>query len=284
MKRVRTITALRATLSPIRSAGRRVALVPTMGAFHDGHVALMTAARHEADLVVVSLFVNPTQFGAVEDLARYPRDEATDARRADAAGVDVLFAPSVEEMYPPGFATTVDPGPIARGLCGDHRPGHFAAVATVVTRLLGIVAPDLAYFGLKDYQQVAVIRRVVADLALPVTVRALPTVREPDGLAMSSRNRQLSPDERTRARSLYGAMQGAAALRETGVREPAALVAAVVEALRATGIAAEYVELRDAETLGAPGCGRPAVLALAATVGTTRLIDNIVLPATDWST
>ena len=196
VRTLRTIREVRAALTSARQSEQRIGLVPTMGAFHDGHLSLMRTARSEADVVVVSLFVNPSQFGPGEDLARYPRMESGDAARASDVGVDLLFAPAVEEMYPPGFATSIDPGPVARGLWGSARPGHFAGVATVVARLFGIVAPDIAYFGLKDYQQVAVIRRLVADLALPVEIRALPTVREPDGLAMSSRNRYLTAAER----------------------------------------------------------------------------------------
>ena len=223
MRTLRTIREVRAALTPARHSERRIALVPTMGAFHDGHVSLMRTARSEADIVVVSLFVNPSQFGPGEELARYPRMESDDAARASDIGVDFMFAPSVEEMYPPGFATSIDPGPVARGLWGTARPGHFAGVATVVARLFGIVAPDIAYFGLKDFQQVAVIRRLVADLAMPIEIRALPTIREPDGLAMSSRNRYLNDEERDRARAIFDGLRAAAdAVRVGRARPPRA--------------------------------------------------------------
>jgi pantoate--beta-alanine ligase len=277
VRTLRTIREVRAALWGARQADRRIGLVPTMGAFHEGHLSLMRAARAECDCVVVSLFVNPTQFGAGEDYTRYPRDEGDDGQLAAEVGVDFLFVPAIEEMYPPGFGTSIDPGPVARGLCGASRVGHFEAVATVVGRLLGIVAPDVAYFGLKDYQQVAVIRRIVADLAIPVEVRALPTVREPDGLAMSSRNRYLDPEERERAAGLYAALAAAAELYASGERVRGALAGASRELIEAAGLEVEYVELRDAETLGTYTPERAAVLAAAVRVGSTRLIDNVVL-------
>lgn len=277
MRTLRTIREVRAALAGARHAGQRIALVPTMGAFHDGHVSLMRAARSEADVVVVSLFVNPSQFGPDEDFARYPRTEGDDAARASEIGVDFLFAPAVEEMYPPGFATSIDPGPVAGGLWGAARPGHFAGVATVVARLFGIVAPDSAYFGLKDFQQVAVIRRVVSDLALPVEIRALPTVREPDGLAMSSRNRYLTPDERARAAAIFLGLRAAAELYAGGERDRRDLVDAARAVMADGGVEVEFAELRDAETLGPYSPDRAAVLAVSARVGDTTLIDNLVL-------
>ena len=249
-----------------------------MGAFHDGHVSLMRTARSEADVVVVSLFVNPTQFGPGEDLARYPRTESDDAARASDVGVDFMFAPSVEEMYPPGFATSIDPGPVAQRPVGlAPGPGHFAGVATVVARLFGIVAPDIAYFGLKDFQQVAVIRRLVADLAMPIEIRALPTIREPDGLAMSSRNRYLNDEERERAPAIFHGLRAAADLYAAGERDRRRLVDAARAVMEDAGISVEFVELRDAETLGPYSADRAAVLAVSARVGDTNLIDNLVL-------
>jgi pantoate--beta-alanine ligase len=277
VRTLRTIVEVRAALVGARQAERRIALVPTMGAFHDGHLSLMRAARSEADVVVVSLFVNPAQFLPGEDFSRYPRTEGDDAERATDAGVDFIFAPSVEEMYPPGFVTSVHPGPVAQVLSGATRPGHFAAVATVVTRLFGIVGPDVAYFGLKDFQQVAVIRRLVADLALPVEIRALPIIRDPDGLAMSSRNRYLDPEERERATAIFHALRAASDLYAAGERDAHALADAARAVMEDSGVLVEFAELRDAETLGPYGAERAAVLAVSARVGDTTLIDNIVL-------
>ncbi|HET7521291.1 MAG TPA: pantoate--beta-alanine ligase [Candidatus Limnocylindria bacterium] len=261
----RTVVEVRSALADARAAGQRIALIPTMGAFHAGHLALMAAARSDADVVVVSLFVNPAQFGPSEDLARYPRDEKADAAAAEAAGVDVLFAPSVDEMYPPGFDTWVDPGALATVLEGAARPGHFRGVATVCTRLFGIVAPARAYFGRKDAQQVAVIKQVVRDLALPLDIVAVPTVRDPDGLALSSRNAYLSAEERTLALALPRALQaGLLAFREGG--DP---VATAGEVLAATPeLSVDYVAVAD---LDGP------TLAAAVRIGSTRLIDNVQL-------
>ncbi len=278
MRTIRTIAELRAALSEPRRVGQRIALVPTMGSFHAGHVALMEAALDECDLVLVSLFVNPLQFGPDEDLRRYPRDEDADAQRAAETGVDLLFAPSVEEMYPRGFGTTVDPGPIARGLEGARRPGHFDGVATVVARLLGIVSPDAAYFGQKDYQQLAVVRRVAADLALPSEIRAIPTVRDADGLALSSRNVYLDAEERALATALPAGLAAAGRAYDEGERSGAALCALAVRHLERPGIDVDYVELREAETLAPFAPARPAVLLAAIRVGRTRLIDNVLLP------
>ena len=277
MRTLRTIREVRAALHSPREEGRRIGLVPTMGAFHAGHLSLMRAALQECDLVVVSLFVNPTQFASDEDVAHYPRDERADAHLAAELGVHILFAPAVEEMYPLGFGTTVDPGPVALGLEGAARPGHFEGVATVVTRLFGIFAPDVAYFGLKDFQQVAVIRRIVADLALPVEIRALPVVREHDGLACSSRNRLLSPEGRRVAPSLGQALGAAAELYAVGERDGGALVEAAQAVLEPTGLEFEYLELRDAETLGPYVAERAAVLTAALHVEGVRLIDNVAL-------
>jgi pantoate--beta-alanine ligase len=228
---------------------REIGLVPTMGAFHDGHLALFHAARAENDVVVASLFVNPAQFGAGEDLGRYPRDEERDARLAEDAGVDVLYVPGAEEIYPPGFETWIDVEQLGSILEGAHRPGHFRGVATVCLKLFNLVRPARAYFGQKDAQQVAVVRRMVRDLAVPVEIRVVPTVRDPDGLALSSRNAYLSPVERERARSLPRALEA---------HDPSLL----------DGLEVDYFEEADFE---------PRVLAAAVRVGATRLIDNVVL-------
>lgn len=266
----RSVDAVREALAPARERGDLVGLVPTMGALHEGHLALMRAAREACDLVVVSLFVNPAQFGPGEDLARYPRDEAGDAVAAAAAGVDLLFAPSVEEIYPPGFDTWIDPGALGTVLEGAFRPTHFRGVATVCTRLFGIVRPALAYFGRKDAQQVAVLRQVVRDLALPLEIVARPTVRDPDGLALSSRNRYLSDEERRRALALPRALQAGLAAHRSG-GDPVAVARSALEA--APGLRIDYVERAD---LGGD------TLAAAVRVGDTRLIDNVLLlPETD---
>ena len=251
MKLVRTIADLRAELAPRRH--QTVGLVPTMGAFHEGHLALFRAARAECDVVVVSLFVNPTQFGDAADLNGYPRDEARDISLAAGAGVDVLFAPSVAELYPAGFETWVDVGWLGAVLEGEHRPGHFRGVATVCLKLFNIVRPQLAYFGQKDAQQVLVVRRMIRDLDLEPELRVVPTVRDADGLALSSRNRRLSPEERERARDLYRALSTKDPVRAR-------------ELLR--GLDVDYLEIVDLE---------PRVLVAAVRVGDTRLIDNVIL-------
>jgi len=226
-----------------------IGLVPTMGAFHQGHLALFRAARAENTVVVASLFVNPAQFGEGEDLERYPRDEEHDTRLAEEAGIDVLYVPDAEEIYPPGFETWVDVERLGSILEGNHRPGHFRGVATVCLKLFNLVRPTRAYFGQKDAQQVAVVRRMVQDLAVPVEIRVVPTVRDEDGLALSSRNAYLSPDDRKRALSLPRAL---------AARDPSLL----------DGLEVDYFEEADFE---------PRVLAAAVRVGGTRLIDNVVL-------
>jgi pantoate--beta-alanine ligase len=251
VKLVRTIAELREALEPRRR--ETIALVPTMGALHEGHVSLFRAARSEADVVVASLFVNPAQFNDGADLNGYPRDEAHDAAVAEAGGVDLLFAPATEEMYPPGFQTWVDVEQLGAGLEGVHRPGHFRGVATVCLKLFNVVRPQLAYFGQKDAQQVAVLRRMIRDLNLELELRVLPTVRDADGVALSSRNARLSPEERERARSLPRALATKDAERAR-------------ELLR--GLDVDYVEVADFE---------PRVLAAAVRVGDTRLIDNVIL-------
>ncbi len=279
MRTVCAVDDLRLALASARRDGREIGLVPTMGALHDGHLSLIRRARRECDVVVVSLFVNPTQFDERADLDRYPRDERRDAELAADAGADILFAPPVEEVYPPGFATAVD----VRGL-GDRLEGavrgaeHFRGVCTVVAKLFGMALPDVAYFGQKDAQQLVVIRRIVADLNLPVRVQACPTVREDDGLAMSSRNVRLSPEQRSRARALPEALHAAARAAAAGERRGEALLATAHGALRERGVEPEYVELVDPDTLEpCSELDREALLLIAARLGDTRLIDNALL-------
>jgi len=278
---LRAKAALRAELEEPRLRGRTIGLVPTMGYLHEGHLSLLRAARAECDLVVMSLFVNPTQFGPGEDLERYPRDEERDLGLASEAGVDLVYAPSVAEVYPEGFSTSVAVGgnltEVLDGDPGRRGPAHFRGVTTVVAKLLNSVGPDVAYFGQKDAQQAAVIRRMVRDLDFPVRIEVLPTVREDDGLAMSSRNAYLDEGSRERAAALSRAL-GAA---ERGAREDslqAGLDAARRELERA-GIEPEYLEARDAERLEpvAELNGRPVLVALAARVGGARLIDNVLI-------
>jgi pantoate--beta-alanine ligase len=281
VRTVRTIGELREALRAERVAGHTVGLVPTMGYFHEGHLALMRAAREECDVVVVSLFVNPTQFGANEDLSAYPRDEARDAQLADGASVDLLFAPSVDEVYPDGIATTVTVSGITDVLCGDAErrgAGHFDGVATVVTKLFNMVGPDVAFFGQKDAQQALVIRRLVRDLNMPVRVEVLPTVREPDGLALSSRNAYLTPEERQRATALSRALSAAQATVSAGTTDAAAVLAAARGELKAAAIDPEYLELRSSADLSpVERVNGSTLLAVAARVGRARLIDNILL-------
>jgi pantoate--beta-alanine ligase len=252
--------------------------VPTMGFLHDGHVALMKESNASCDVTVVSIFVNPTQFGQNEDLSTYPRDLGRDERVCIEAGVDVLFVPTAAEIYPEEFQTFVEPGPLAEPLCGAIRPGHFRGVATVVAKLLNIVQPDAAFFGQKDYQQVAVVRRMVRDLDMPVEIVTVPTVREPDGLAMSSRNAYLSPSERERATCISRGLFAARAAFRGGERDASKLLA-IAGAEMGDVDSLQYLELQDAETLE-PVIGsvsRPAVLLAAAFIGSTRLIDNVIL-------
>jgi len=282
MRTVRTVEELRQHLDQQRSAERTIGLVPTMGAFHQGHVSLMQHAREHTDVVVVSLFVNPTQFGAKEDLSAYPRDEARDAEIAAAAGVDVLFAPPVEEVYPAGFQTTVAVGALADTLEGLQRPGHFDGVATVVTKLLNMVGPDVAFFGQKDAQQALIVRRVVRDLDIPTRIDVCPTVREPDGLAMSSRNAYLAPADRERAVALKRALDAAAAAVAGGQRDAAAVAAAAREAMTPYGVEPEYLALVAADSLQpVDRVDGEVLVALAARVGPARLIDNALITTTN---
>jgi pantoate--beta-alanine ligase len=278
MRIVRTVAELREALAAERAAGSGVGLVPTMGYFHEGHLSLMRRARAEHDVVVVSLFVNPAQFGPGEDLDAYPRDEERDAELAEAEGVDLLFAPPVEELYPKGFETTVRIGGLTSVMCGASRPGHFDGVATVVTKLFNLIQPDAAYFGQKDAQQALVIRKLVRDLDIPVRVEVCPTVREPDGLALSSRNAYLSPDERERALSLSRALRAAEGTVAAGEVDAAAVLAAARHELDDAGIEPEYLELRSYDDLSpVERVNGSTLLAVAARVGRARLIDNTVL-------
>jgi pantoate--beta-alanine ligase len=265
MIRIRTIAELRAALEP-RRGEREVGLVPTMGAFHAGHLSLMHAARRENDVVVVSVFVNPTQFGVDEDLGEYPRDEERDSRLAREAGVDFIFAPSVDEMYPPGYQTWVEVEELSGAMEGAVRPGHFRGVATVCLKLFNIVRPRRAYFGQKDAQQAAIVERLVRDLDLELEVRVLPTVRDTDGVALSSRNARLSPAEREAAAAIHRALEAGAAAHRAGT---SAVDAARAVLSRERRLALDYVELARFD-------GR-VVLAAGARAGRTRLIDNVVL-------
>ncbi|MBV9335471.1 MAG: pantoate--beta-alanine ligase [Solirubrobacterales bacterium] len=276
MNLVTTVAELRAVLREPQRAGRTIGLVPTMGAFHEGHLSLMRRARAECDVVVVSLFVNPSQFNDAADLIGYPRDAERDAARASDIGVHYLFAPAVEEVYPPGFATTVSVGGLTDTLEGRHRGrAHFDGVTTVVTKLFNMVGPDVAYFGQKDAQQALVIRRLVRDLDMPVRIEVCPTIREPDGLALSSRNAHLSPDDRARAAALHRALDAVQRAVAAGERDPAAARLPALAALRAAQIEPEYLELVSARTLVPVDRIDGEFLAvLAARVGATRLIDN----------
>jgi pantoate--beta-alanine ligase len=273
---VRQPDALRAAVAAWRAAGERVALVPTMGALHDGHMALVEAAKRAAQRVVVSIFVNPKQFGPNEDLAKYPRKELADSRMLSGAGVDLLWLPPVEVMYPEDFATNISVRGVSEVLDGAHRPGHFDGVATVVAKLFNQARPDIALFGEKDWQQLAVIRRLVTDLDMDIEIQGVPTQREDDGLALSSRNAYLIPEERAQAVALPRALGLAERAIAKGT-EPETALAQAREMLTAAGFEIDYVALADAETLGDPIEGRPMRLLAAARIGGTRLIDNIAV-------
>jgi pantoate--beta-alanine ligase len=262
-----------------RGQAPAVGFVPTMGALHAGHLSLVSAARGRASLVVVSVFVNPTQFGPTEDLALYPRDLQGDVAKLAPAGVDVVFAPEAAAIYPPGEQTRVRVGAVAEPLCGSRRPGHFEGVATVVAKLLNLVGPCVAFFGKKDFQQLLVIRRMARDLFVPAQIEGCPIVREPDGLAMSSRNTYLSAEERTRALALVRGIDAAARLFARGERRARELERVARAPIAAAATSVEYVEVRDADSLEAieGNMAERAVLAVACFVGKTRLIDNVVL-------
>ncbi|HSD25087.1 MAG TPA: pantoate--beta-alanine ligase [Solirubrobacterales bacterium] len=290
MRIVRTKAELREALDAPRRRGRRIGLVPTMGYFHEGHLSLMRRAREDCEIVVVSLFVNPRQFGEGEDLGSYPRDEGRDTKLAAREGVDLLWIPDVEQMYPEGFATAVEvSGELTEVLEGDPEqrgPSHFRGVTTVVAKLFNSVHPDVAYFGRKDAQQAVVIKRMVRDLDFPVRIEVLPTVREDDGLALSSRNAYLDADERERATAISRGLRAAERAAREGETTTSALVEVARNELRTAGIEPEYVEARSAEDLSpiAELNGRPVLVAVAARVGRARLIDNVVIAAPTQNT
>ncbi|MPT48629.1 MAG: pantoate--beta-alanine ligase [Sphingobium sp.] len=272
------VFSLKTSSSPQGQGGGHIALVPTMGALHDGHLSLVRAAKAHADHVIVSIFVNPIQFGPNEDLDAYPRQEAQDAALLESEGVSILWAPTVSEMYPTGFATNISVGGVSEGLCGASRPGHFDGVATVVTKLLNQVQPDVALFGEKDYQQLAVIRRFVADLNLPAQIIGVPIARAADGLALSSRNAYLSVEEREQAPALYQAMQNAARQITSGMNITETLDTLKQQLLNSGFASVEYAELRDAESLSPiADITKEGRLLVAARLGKTRLIDNIAV-------
>jgi pantoate--beta-alanine ligase len=276
---VRLAAEARALCDAARKRDERVGLVPTMGALHDGHLALVREAKRRARFVVASIFVNEAQFGPSEDFSRYPRDLEGDLRRLESVGVDAVFTPEPAEMYPADEQTRVRVGALAEPLCGAFRPGHFEGVATVVAKLFGIAGPSVAVFGRKDYQQLVVIRRMARDLFMPVEIVGHPIVREPDGLAMSSRNAYLSSGERTRALSLVRGLEAAARSFAAGQRRARELERIAREPVERSATSIDYVAVRDADTLAPldPDVGARALLAIACRIGTTRLIDNVVL-------
>lgn len=279
MEILRTVEAVRRWARRQRKAGRAVHFVPTMGYFHEGHLSLMRRAKADGGAVIVSIFVNPLQFGANEDLDRYPRDFERDRQMAESIGVEAIFYPDVSEMYPPGYQTEVRVKELSKPLCGRSRPGHFEGVATVVLKLFNIVTPDRAYFGMKDYQQLRVIQQLVQDMNLPIEIVPCPIVREPDGLAMSSRNVYLTPEERAAATVLYRSLQWAQAQVESGERDALRLRDGVFQRIAAEPLARiDYVEVVDAETLQPVAfIERPTLIALAVFFGKARLIDNCVV-------
>jgi pantoate--beta-alanine ligase len=263
----------------LRKEGKRVGFVPTMGYLHEAHLSLVRKTRALCDKVVVSIFVNPTQFGPGEDFERYPRDEERDKAKLDQEGVDFLFMPGTAEMYPPGYQTYVDVIEVSKGLCGDFRPEHFRGVATIVLKLFNIVRPHVAVFGEKDYQQFLLIKRMVKDLNLNIEIIPGVLMREEDGIAMSSRNTYLSSTDREKARMIYRSLRKGKELFDSGERRVSSIIETVEEVLRSkNGIAIQYVEIRDAETLEKiDKVDRPAVIAIAARVGSVRLIDNMMI-------
>jgi len=282
---IREPAAIRERVEDLRRDGLRIAVVPTMGYLHEGHLSLLRAARASADVVILTIFVNPTQFGPNEDLSRYPRDEAGDLAKARPCGLDLAFCPDAAAMYPAGAQTFVEVRELQKPLCGESRPGHFVGVATIVAKLFNLTRPHVAFFGEKDFQQLAVIRRMVRDLDFGIEIVGMPIVREPDGLAMSSRNVYLSPEERAQALSLSRGLDAAQAAFQAGERDAATLLAAARAPIEATPLARiDYIELRDADELTeVKTVERRAVLAMAVFVGqtrVTRLIDNRVLDLT----
>ncbi len=279
METITSVRQMQSSALALRQQGRRIAFVPTMGSLHEGHLKLVDEAKRQGDTVVLSIFVNPTQFGPAEDFSKYPRDLKRDSELAAKRGVDLLFTPEPGEMYPPGSQTFVVVTELTRGLCSASRPGHFRGVGTVVAGLFLIVQPHAAIFGEKDYQQLQVIRRMVSDLHFPIEVVGVPTVRETDGLAMSSRTAYLSPEERREALQLYRSLQRAQESFGQGERKTQPIIREVEQVLRLLpDIRIEYVEMVDAETLQAlEAIERPARLMLAVHLGGTRLIDNVPL-------
>lgn len=276
---VTSVAELRSAVGAARREGKRIGFVPTMGALHEGHLSLVRASKAECSLTVVSIFVNPTQFGPAEDFAKYPRTLESDLALLASCGADLAFVPGNDEMYPPGFAAWVEAGPVAEPLEGKCRPGHFRGVATVVAKLLNMVQPDAAYFGRKDYQQTLVVRRMAADLNLPVQICVCPTVREPDGLAMSSRNRYLDPKARQDALALWRALCLARDMVGAGERDAEKIADGMRDVIQAVpGARIEYVTLADPETLQpASRVDGPTIALLAVRIGGTRLIDNELL-------
>ena len=279
MRLVETIEEMRDFSDSARARGRRVGLVPTMGALHEGHLSLMRAAREKCHVVAVSIFVNPTQFGPAEDFAKYPRNLESDCALLEKERVDLVFVPSVEEMYGTGAITWVSVEGMSDRLCGRSRPGHFRGVTTVVAKLFNIVEPEIAFFGQKDAAQVAIIRRMVSDLNIPVSIEACPIVREPDGLALSSRNAYLKPEERKSALALYRSLQRTRELFEKGERDSAKLIAAGKrEFANEPGARLDYFEVVDPDSLAAlTSISDRALIAVAGFVGNTRLIDNVLV-------
>lgn len=281
MQTITTVAELRRALAKARRADKRVGFVPTMGYLHDGHLALIEASRAQCDVTVVSIFINPTQFGPNEDLNTYPRDFERDEKLCRDAEVAIVFAPAAQEIYPAQFETFVEPGELAKPLCGAFRPGHFRGVATVVCKLFNMVQPDVAFFGQKDFQQCAVVRRMAMDVDLPIEIITVPTVREADGLAMSSRNRYLGGEERRRALAISRGLFAAADEFRSGERDVEKLVA-IARGHLETVDRLQYLELVDGDTLksAASPLSRPAALCAAVYVGSTRLIDNVILQLT----
>ena len=278
MQLKRRLTEIRAAIAELRADGGTIALVPTMGALHAGHISLVKRAGEIADHVVASIFVNPAQFGEGEDFESYPRTEEEDAAKLEAAGCELLWAPMPDEVYPQGFSTSIAVTGVSEGLCGAARPGHFDGVATVVAKLFNQILPDYALFGEKDYQQLALIRRMARDLDFQIEIIGVPTMREEDGLAMSSRNTYLSPEDRARAAALPNALRAAADAIIGSAAVTEALATAQQQIIDAGFVSVDYVELRDAETLDpVDRLERPARLLAAARIGQTRLIDNIAV-------
>lgn len=277
MKTIRSIIGVRKATQRFRRSNKKIGFVPTMGALHEGHLSLIRAARRENDAVVVSIFVNPTQFGPQEDFRRYPRTFLKDAALCRREGVDILFYPAVQLMYPSGFSTSVSVRGLSSRLCGEFRPGHFDGVATVVAKLFNIVCPDVAYFGQKDFQQALIIRRLVADLNFPLKIKVMPTVREKDGLALSSRNAYLNSRERRQARVLFDALVLAKKLIRSGERNPRRVRERMMRLIRsASGVRVEYCVVVDDKGLDPlRHIRKAALIALAVRIGKTRLIDNV---------